>query len=252
MLWKWVGPKAYSGTCKQCSLFTFLYSLKTLASVSQAFLPSQSLPLFSLASVDTWKKQLRVWLFALGPSLSAVTISSFVTEPLAPLNIPLTLSRRINTLTHGLFNLNILLCLTVSSFPSEVIHYVWSFFDLICNFSLWTAYFFQSISLCVSSLIHQPLSCLSLFHVPYIKFPSTSNILFQLFGKAQWKWMFYPCFLHLHLNSMALWASVLQQAGWFPSPSLTMTSDGLSTLQATFLRSRALPGQSVVGGIDLR
>lgn len=50
---------------------------------------------------------------------------------------------------------------------------------------------------------------------------------------------------------MALWAGVIQQAAWFPSPSFTVTSNGLSTLQATFLRSRALPGQSVVGGIDL-
>lgn len=30
-----------------------------------------------------------------------------------------------------------------------------------------------------------------------------------------------------------------------------MISNGSITLQATFLRSRALPGQSVVGGIDL-
>lgn len=103
------------------------------------------------------------------------------------------------------------------------------FFYLICNFSLWIVYFFQSMSICVSSLIHQPLICLSLFHIPYIKFPFTSNILFQLFGKTQWKWMFYPWFLHLHLNSMALWVSVIQQAAWFPSPSLTVTSNGLST-----------------------
>lgn len=158
------------------------------------------------------------------------------------------LSRRINTLTPLLFNLNIILCL--ESLLSPVKLFTTSDHSLTSSATAQGLYIFP---------IHQPscgffspsaIVCL-LFHVPYIVPLSTSNILLQLFGKTQWKWMFYPCLLLLHLNTMALWAGVIQQAAWFPSPSL-VTSNGLSTLQATFLRSRALPGQSVVGGIDRR